>query len=196
MVARTPEAQAFAARLQGKACAETGGAKVKERPILFSVTTGNPSQRGKRLRSADGLTWKQRNKDAVNARRRDLYAANPEKHRQRQNEYKRGNAKPKVLAANRKWLAEYRAVLRSEMIEAYGGKCSCCGESQKQFLQLDHIKNDGYMDRKIHRTSTKLFAHLKKKGWPTDRYQLLCANCNFGKMLNGGVCPHKEHSHA
>ena len=108
----------------------------------------------------------------------------------------RGDAKLKVLAANRKWSTEYRAALRSEMIEAYGGSCSCCGEIQPKFLQLDHIENDGHLDRKIHRTSTKLFAHLKKAGWPKDRYQLLCANCNFGKLLNGGTCPHKGSSHA
>jgi len=36
---------------------------MSDRPILFSITTGRPSQRGKRLRSADGLTWKQRNPD-------------------------------------------------------------------------------------------------------------------------------------
>lgn len=165
---------------------------MKERPIIFSITTGKPSQRGKRLRSSDGLTWKQRNRDAVNARRRELYALNPQKHRKKQQEYKRGNAKPKVLEANRKWSLKYRASLRNEMIESYGGKCSCCGEKQHKFLQLDHIENDGYKDRKIHRTSSKLFAHLKKSGWPKNRYQLLCANCNFGKLLNGGVCPHKE----
>lgn len=36
---------------------------MKERPILFSITTGQPSQRGKRLRSADGLTWIERLQD-------------------------------------------------------------------------------------------------------------------------------------
>jgi len=168
----------------------------KERPILFSLVTGKPSQRGKRLRSSDGLTWKERNREAVNARRRRLYADNPEKHRRRQSEYKRGDAKPRVLEANRKWSAEYRATLRREMIEAYGSVCACCGEGEYQFLQLDHIENDGHIDRKIHRTSCKLFARLKKDGWPRDRYQLLCANCNFGKMMNGGVCPHKTTNNA
>lgn len=164
---------------------------VKERPMLFSVTTGQPSQRGKRLKSDDGLTWKQRNRDAVNARRRELYAADPEKHRARQRDYKKGDAKPMVLAANRAWSAEYRAGLRAEMIGAYGGACNCCGEKLRQFLQLDHVENDGHIDRKANKTSTKLFAKLKKAGWPRDRYQLLCANCNFGKLMNGGVCPHK-----
>ena len=169
---------------------------MKELPTQISVTTGAPSQRGKRLKSKDGLTWKQRNRAAVNARRREQYAANPEDHRERQRRYKRGEAKPRVLAANRAWQTEYRASLRAEMLSEYGGCCSCCGESESMFLQLDHIENDGHLDRKIHRTSTKLFAHLKRLGWPKDRYQLLCANCNFGKLLNGGTCPHQDPGNA
>lgn len=165
---------------------------MKERPILFSITTGKPSQRGQRLRSTDGLTWKQRNAEAVNTRRRDLYAAAPEKHRERQRQYKAGEAKPHVLASNRVWQKAYRAKLRAEMISAYGGKCNCCGESTTEFLQLDHTENDGHLDRKAHKTSNKLFAILKGLGWPTNRYQLLCANCNFGKLMNGGVCPHQK----
>lgn len=164
---------------------------MKERPILFSITTGKPSQRGKRLKAGDGLTWKQRNREAVNARRRELYAQYPDKHRERQRQYKRSDARTSVLEANRKWLSKYRASLRAEMIAEYGGRCACCGEATEQFLQLDHIENDGHLDRKAHKTSTKLLAHLKKAGWPKDRYQLLCANCNFGKLMNSGICPHK-----
>lgn len=163
-----------------------------DRPILMSVTTGQPSQKGKRLKSQDGLTWKQRNRDAVNERRRALYAAEPEKHRERQRQYKCSEARPRVLAYNRTWSAEYRARLRAEMIEAYGGCCSCCGEAEEAFLQLDHVENDGHVDRKAHKTSCKLFAKLKALGWPKDRYQLLCANCNFGKLMNDGVCPHQQ----
>lgn len=170
----------------------TTATAVKERPILFSVTTGMPSQRGKRLRAQDGLTWKQRNRTAVNARRRALYALSPERHRQRLRDYKKGNAKPMVLAWNRKWSAAYRVRLRTEMLAAYGGRCECCGEQEAAFLQLDHKNNDGHLDRKVHRTSAKLFAKLKILGWPRDRFQLLCANCNFGKLMNGGVCPHKS----
>lgn len=165
---------------------------MKERPILFSVTTGEPSKSGQRLKSDDGLTWKQRNREAVNARRRQLYAASPDKHRERQRTYKSGDAKPKVLEANRAWQTAYRARLRTEMFAAYGSRCKCCGEREPLFLQLDHVENDGHLDRKAHKTSNKLFAHLKRQGWPQDRYQLLCANCNFGKLMNGGVCPHQS----
>lgn len=162
---------------------------MKERGIIFSVTTGKPSLNGQRLRSKDGLTWKQRNRLAVNARRRALYAKEPEKHRKRAARY-RIEARPNVLRLNRRWSVKYRARLRAEMIVAYGGECRCCGERERLFLQLDHVNNDGHLDKKAHRTSNKLLAHLKRKGWPKDRYQLLCANCNFGKRMNGGVCPH------
>jgi hypothetical protein len=165
---------------------------MKERPILLSVTTGEPSKRGKRLKSRDGLTWKQRNRDAVNARRRKLYADDPDKHRARQRMYKSSEAKPNILAYNRAWSSEYRTSLRNEMRSAYGGSCACCGESESMFLQMDHVFNDGHLDRKDNNSSAKLWAKLKKQGWPKDRYQLLCANCNFGKAMNGGVCPHQS----
>lgn len=162
---------------------------MKERPI--SLITGKESQRGKRLKSIDGLSWKQRNREAVNARTRLLYASNPAKHRAAAIAYKRGPAKSSVLETNRAWHAAYRARLRAEMLVAYGGRCACCGESEPVFLQLDHVHNDGHLDRKAHKTSTKLFAVLRRQNWPRERYQLLCANCNFGKLLNRGVCPHK-----
>lgn len=164
---------------------------VKERPILFSVTTGKPSMRGKRLRSKDGLSWKQRNREAVNKRRRELYKADPAKHKARVARYKREHRET-VNRIVRNSSLRHRARLRAEMVKAYGGKCMCCGESEPKFLQLDHIHNDGHVDRKRHKTSTKLFASLRRLGWPQDRHQLLCANCNFGKLMNGGKCPHKK----
>lgn len=135
------------------------------------------------------IPWNKRNREKVNARRRELYAADPEKHRARLSQYRR-EAKDKVLPYNRAWSISYRAQLRAEMLSAYGSRCNCCGESEQLFLQLDHVENDGHLDRKQHRTSAKLIAHLKRAGWPKDRHQLLCANCNFGKLMNGGVCPH------
>jgi hypothetical protein len=33
---------------------------------------------------------------------------------------------------------------------------------------------------------------LKRLGWPKEKYRILCANCNHGRALNGGVCPHQQ----
>lgn len=169
---------------------------MKERSILMSVITGEPSKRGKRLRSADGLTWKQRNRSAVNARRRELYAQNPQKGREKLKKYRKENPE-RVLVYNAKWRRKFFGALRLEMINAYGGKCACCGESEPIFLDLDHVHNDGKVDRQLRGNSQRLLVWLKANGWPKDRYQLLCSNCNQGKVRNGGICPHKaEKRHA
>lgn len=91
----------------------------------------------------------------------------------------------------------YTLKLKVETFNAYGGcVCNCCGETELKFLSLDHVFNDGYKDNnkvtgRCGGTST--YVMLKKKGYPdSDRFQVLCMNCNFGKKLNKGVCPHKE----
>lgn len=84
------------------------------------------------------------------------------------------------------------AILRKEILSAYGGKCNCCGESQPLFLEVDHSKNDGFEHRsKIGRGSKPFYGWLKRNSFPKNGFQLLCANCNQGKHRNGGICPHK-----
>ena len=78
------------------------------------------------------------------------------------------------------------------MLEAYGSKCECCGEAERMFLQLDHIDGGGTKERKEFRNVEYLMLDLKKRGWPKEKYRLLCANCNFGRWMNGGTCPHAQ----
>lgn len=85
--------------------------------------------------------------------------------------------------------------LQDQAINAYGGyKCACCGETERLFLNLDHINNDGNKFRKesgfLHHGS-KFYKWLKDHGYPAG-YQVLCSNCNHGKHRNHGVCPHQE----
>jgi hypothetical protein len=88
--------------------------------------------------------------------------------------------------------AHHRAV-REEVLHAYGNACACCGETEPCFLHIDHMDNDGYTERKTFgRSSLNLYRWLKRHSFPKDRYQLLCANCNFGRFLNGGICPHQQ----
>lgn len=88
-----------------------------------------------------------------------------------------------------KQIARNRA-LKAEVVAAYGGKCACCGEGQILFLQIDHINGGGKKDRDAGLFSATWYRWLKNNGYPKD-YQLLCANCNWGKHINGGVCPHR-----
>jgi hypothetical protein len=87
--------------------------------------------------------------------------------------------------------------LRLAAIEAYGGKCACCGEDEEAFLVLDHINDDGHQHRAslgYGRMSTAgagvpTYRALRQEGWPEGIVQVLCANCNTAKMR--GECPHR-----
>ena len=84
----------------------------------------------------------------------------------------------------------WRKKRKMEVIEAYGGSCVCCGETEPVFLTIDHIHNNGNILRKVE--TTQIYAYLKRNGFPKDNYQLLCFNCNLGKHHNGGKCPHEK----
>lgn len=84
--------------------------------------------------------------------------------------------------------------LKREILFYYGNNklsCVCCGETEFKFLTIDHIDNNGSIDRKnIRRTGHNLYRYLKKMKLPIG-YQTLCFNCNSGKQINKGICPHK-----
>lgn len=80
---------------------------------------------------------------------------------------------------------EYAAI-RDAAIDAYGGKCACCGETNRCFLSIDHVKNNGGVERRENKVW--IGRKVKRLGFPPE-YQLLCYNCNFGKGLYG-TCPH------
>jgi hypothetical protein len=74
------------------------------------------------------------------------------------------------------------------VLEHYGRKCACCGETTYEFLEIDHIDNNGAQHRNL--TGRHIIEDIIKKNFPTD-LQILCANCNRGKG-KFGVCPHKQ----
>jgi hypothetical protein len=80
---------------------------------------------------------------------------------------------------------------RDRVIQSYGNKCNCCGETEKTFLSIDHINNDGNIHRKSKKFSGRNhYRWIIKNNFPKN-LQLLCHNCNFSKHLSGGICAHK-----
>lgn len=69
-------------------------------------------------------------------------------------------------------------------------KCACCGETEIDFLSLDHINGGGNKHRKSLGIRS-IYSWIIKNNFP-DGFQVLCMNCQFGKQLNNGVCPHKK----
>ena len=84
----------------------------------------------------------------------------------------------------------YRKITRYEVVQKYGGKCACCGETRFEFLTIDHINGGGCRHRKeLKVTSITFFLWLLKNEIRGDDFQVLCYNCNCAK-LDGDVCPH------
>ncbi len=81
--------------------------------------------------------------------------------------------------------------LRMEMIKRLGGKCACCGEKNKEFLTLDHIKGGGRKEYKKATGPIAIYRQVKKEGFPKDKYRILCWNCNASLGLYG-YCPHSN----
>lgn len=68
--------------------------------------------------------------------------------------------------------------------------CACCGESTLQFLTIDHIDGGGTKGREYTGGGSGLHHWLKRNNYPIG-LQVLCFNCNCGRAVNGGQCPHK-----
>lgn len=72
---------------------------------------------------------------------------------------------------------DWRREKRIEFIEALGGKCVHCGESDPIVLNFDHKFNDGNKDRAMG-VKNAIYT-ISKEG--INRFQLLCCNCNWRK---------------
>jgi hypothetical protein len=79
---------------------------------------------------------------------------------------------------------------RRQILEAYGARCACCGETREAFLTIDHVHGDGYSHRKaLGFGNRRVMLDIIGRGFPPE-FQILCYNCNCGRQRNGGVCPH------
>lgn len=95
-------------------------------------------------------------------------------------------AMEKVASCHLSNNTNYNHRMMMTVLQKYGGKCVCCGETYYKFLSLDHVNGGGA-------------AHLKKEGnrahykdaidrdFPID-YQVLCHNCNKAKGVSTS-CP-------
>lgn len=104
----------------------------------------------------------------------------PFEYRERQKHYQRDRAR----------------LFRTKMVDILGGKCVRCGFSDPRALNIDHVNGDGFIDRKKKRINhEKLFRNLcESVAKKENRYQLLCANCNWIKYYEedrGKIKAHK-----
>jgi hypothetical protein len=141
-----------------------------------------------------------------------------EYHREWKRKYRKKHM-DKIKIYNRKWRAEHREQVRKTCMKSYyknkekrsihtkeknqnkkfsvlaiyskgQPKCACCGETNIEFLTIDHVNNDGSKYRKkINCRGSGIYYWLIKNHFP-EGIQVLCMNCNFAKG-QFGYCPHE-----
>lgn len=95
---------------------------------------------------------------------------------------------PRCLKTQRDCSLKRHRALRLVALQHYAVNrlaCACCGETDVEFLTLDHIDNNGAEQRRSMASHT-IWNWLKQNGYPPG-FQVLCFNCNsiFGE------CPHE-----
>lgn len=90
--------------------------------------------------------------------------------------------------------AQYRKA-KAAVADLLGGKCYCCSLDDIRFLTLDHIHNDGHVDRKAGGGvgSLTYLNRLLRDPNLKLRLRLACYNCNCARQYTEGkVCPHQQ----
>ena len=106
----------------------------------------------------------------------------PEKRKERNRENRKKFRKEFPEKESERRVFHHRK-LRIEILDTLGGKCKECGFSDYRALQVDHVNGDGAEDRKngMGRNHTRqvIESFLNNE----NKYQLLCANCNWIKRV-------------
>lgn len=84
---------------------------------------------------------------------------------------------------------KYYQQRRRDVLALYGNHCECCGESQWEFLAIDHRNGGGHHERK-QLSAISLWVKLLRLGTPHADYRILCHNCNSA-LGYYGYCPHQ-----
>lgn len=149
--------------LKNKKCKICGETDISK----FYIVSKGKSKKGLSIKILDSLCKKCRSRD--NERKRK---ENPERWR----EYERRK----------------RLNLKLKILNAYGGKCECCGEDRYEFLAIDHIDGGGNKHKKkIKKEEGKnLYYWLLSHDFP-EGFRVLCHNCNQSLGMYG-YCPHQK----
>lgn len=132
--------------------------------------------------------WYDKHIEEQRAKARERYWANRDRKIEYMRTYQAANKTALALKIKLRQQAD-----KMKALAAYGSKCSCCGESEPAFLTIDHLNNGrgNPANRKIEGWGSAFYRWLKRADFPPD-FQVLCFNCNCGRSVNGGVCPHRS----
>jgi hypothetical protein len=144
----------------------------------------------------------ERNKEQILERQRKYVATHKEQHRAACQQWAKKN-KSRMAAYYAQWRREnkektskknrdYKERMRSQVFEHYGNRCSCCGETRREFFAMDHVNGGGNKHRRLNRltNAADLFLYIIRHNFP-DEFRILCHNCNMSRGFYG-FCPHER----
>lgn len=130
-----------------------------------------------------GRKYNREHREARTAANKKWYENNPEKVKQ----YYQDNQKhirARVTENGKQW--------RQKFLEMYGNACSCCGESEIEFLTIDHI--NGQKGVPVTKKERGIGSYRKAcSEYLPSVYRTFCMNCNFATR-HGQICPHQKES--
>src|SRR3972149_7809370 len=112
---------------------------------------------------------------------KEWYAKNKDKKNAYDKQWRKDNAE-RVRERQRNRFIRLRLEVLSRDSQGVP-RCACCGETENQFLSIDHINGKGKEDRSD--TGGNFYMRLKREGFPQGLYQILCYNCNLSKGFYG-----------
>lgn len=158
--------------------------KSSKREVRSSTDNNNASLKVKEYKKQYHI----QNREKILEKVKEHYVRNREKRLAYGKQWRKNN--PDKMHAYRN---AHVKKLKDETFTAYGGYiCSCCGETEKLFMTIDHINGGGNTHRKSlgNAGGKDFYTWLRKNGYP-EGYQVLCYNCNISKG-HYGICPHQE----
>lgn len=95
--------------------------------------------------------------------------------------YKTGTWGPQAKTYERTHRVTQHKKLRRLIIEKLGGRCCKCGFDDARALQIDHVHGGGSKERRLIGRGNGATFYKKVLADTENKYQLLCANCNWIK---------------
>lgn len=95
----------------------------------------------------------------------------------------------------------YLKKAKNFLIDIMGGKCARCGFLDRRALQIDHVNGGGRLDRKELDSqipgglSQSRYYKIVEKSFleKENKYQILCANCNWIKRVENREFGGRKH---
>lgn len=136
-----------------------------------------------------------KNREKILTYSKDRYFATRDEYRDRDNARSRKNYllnRDKSLA----WQKEHHKKHRLAVLELLGGAfCKSCGFTDWRALQVDHVNGGGGEERRRHGGKSASITRKKQLELiyaNPQKYQVLCANCNWIKKYEKGEVAKKR----